>query len=100
MQNETEFLSIETIPYFIKLVTLYNKSLEELMNLYHSGDNEAAFSQLLDHLVDDFNYYQASFEHWQGEAKNEADRARLEALAPLLEEAKKLISQAARLIQH
>ena len=100
MKNKADLLPIGAIPYFIRLISLYNKSLEELIDLYHTTQNEMAFSKLLDHLVDDFDYYQASFVHWQKEAKTEADHVSLEALKPLLEESKRLISKAAGIVQH
>lgn len=56
ISNDAELLSIDTMPYFIKLISLYNKSVEDLTAIFRVQKDEAAFSKLLDYLVNDFEY--------------------------------------------
>lgn len=98
--KDKDYLPMDAVPYFIRLVTLYNKSLEELSELFATQKNELAFAKLLHHLVDDFEYYEGTYEHWKSEAKTDADHCSLEVLKPLLAESKKLLASAIALVKH
>ena len=98
--DDTDFLPLEASPYFVKLVSFFNRSLEDAVETFQTEKNEAAFTKVLDYFVNDFDYYQANYQYWQQEAKTDIDRMRLEVLKPLLEESAQLINRAAGLIRH
>lgn len=98
--SDADYLPLEAVPYFVRLLTLYNKSLQELIEMFHAQKNEAAFAKLLDHLVSDFDYYQESYVYWQKQAQAPAEHNHLKALEPLLAEAKQLIAEAIALARH
>lgn len=98
--HDDNYLPLEAAPHFIRLLILFNKSLQELLDMFHAQENEMAFARLLDHLVNDFDYYQETYTHWQKTAGTSAERDSLNALEPLMQEAKDLIAEAVALIKH
>lgn len=98
--HDKDLLPLEAAPYFVKLLSVYNQGLEDLIGVFKVQQNEKAFTKVLDYFVSDYEYYQANFEYWQKEAKTEGDRVSLEILRPLLEESGHLIAKAIGLIGH
>ncbi len=100
LQQDKDFLPLDAAPYFVKLLAVYNQGLGDLIGVFKIQKNEEAFTKVLDYFVNDYEYYQANFAHWEQEAKTEADRLSLEVLRPMLVEAGHLIAKAINLIGH
>jgi hypothetical protein len=95
-----ENLPISALPYFLRISASFCNALQESLDFYNDHQDSEAFSKILHHLSNDFEYYVATYQKWCQDATASAHQRDLKILEYYLQDAKKLLATAIELVRH